>query len=169
MLVYHEFRGDIASQIGTHAREKSKQPGCARSQVHPAAALKCGLGLRRVQEAVCVEISLDVALIREPIFFITTRGSLAQRGSLFILVSLYDRCVLLLSAKKKGFKRTRSGPGTLQEVRTSCVIASLVLEAGALVDRHIAAGVEAGTAAFRALGSVRRCARRADGRPASQK
>ena len=43
------------------------------------------------------------------------------------------------------------------------------IEAGALVDRHIAAGVEAGAAAFRALGSVRRCARQADGRPASQK
>ena len=57
MLVYHDFRGDIASQIGTHAREKSKQPRCARSQVHPAAALECGLGLRRVQESVNLSTS----------------------------------------------------------------------------------------------------------------
>jgi len=57
MLVYHDFRGDIASQIGTHAREKSKQPRCARSQVHPAAALECGLGLRRVQESVTLSTS----------------------------------------------------------------------------------------------------------------
>ena len=57
MLVYHDFRGDIASQIGTHAREKSKQPRCARSQVHPAAALECGLGLRRVQESVTISTS----------------------------------------------------------------------------------------------------------------
>ena len=62
MLVYHDFRGDTASQIGTHAREKSKQPRCARSQVHPAAALECGLGLRRVQESVNLSTSASTKL-----------------------------------------------------------------------------------------------------------
>ena len=33
MLVYHDFCGDIASQINTDAREKSKQPRCARQDI----------------------------------------------------------------------------------------------------------------------------------------
>ena len=52
MLVYHDFRGDIASQIGTHARAEIKTATKAGRKVHPAAALKCGLGLRRVQKSV---------------------------------------------------------------------------------------------------------------------
>ena len=57
MLVYHDFRGDIASQIGTHMCAEINTPRCARSQVHPAAALECGLGLRRVQESVTISTS----------------------------------------------------------------------------------------------------------------
>ena len=57
MLVYHDFRGDIASQIGTHAREKSKQPRQRVIVTRPTAALKCGLGLRRVQESVNLSTS----------------------------------------------------------------------------------------------------------------
>ena len=33
MLVYHDFRGDIASQIGTHTCAEMKQPGCARQDI----------------------------------------------------------------------------------------------------------------------------------------
>ena len=57
MLVYYDFRGDIASQIGTHARAKSKQPGQRVIVTRPTAALKCGLGLRRVQESVSLSTS----------------------------------------------------------------------------------------------------------------
>ena len=39
MLVYYDFRGDIASQIGTHARAKSKQPGQYTSETRPTARL----------------------------------------------------------------------------------------------------------------------------------
>ena len=57
MLVYHDFGGDIVSQIGTDAREKSKQARERTSETRPAAALKCGLGLRWVQESVTLSTS----------------------------------------------------------------------------------------------------------------
>ena len=37
MLVYHYFRGDIASQIGMHARAEIKTATKAGRKVHPAA------------------------------------------------------------------------------------------------------------------------------------
>ena len=59
MLVYHDFRGNIASKIGTHASRvpKSKQPRQRVIVTRPTAALKCGLGLRRVQESVTLSTS----------------------------------------------------------------------------------------------------------------
>ena len=64
---------------------KSTQPPGARSQVHPAAALECGLGLRRVQESVTLSTSASTkragtyidAFCRQT----RTRGSIAHGES----------------------------------------------------------------------------------------
>ena len=78
MLVYHDFRGDIASQIGTHARAKSKQPGQRVIVTRPTAALKCRLGLRRVQkECQCMYQRHNKALVLTLTRFIVRRAPVA--------------------------------------------------------------------------------------------
>ena len=107
MLVYHDFRGDIASQIGTHARAKSKQPRQRVIVTRPTAALKWEMragSSSGARECHSKYQRLDKALVRTLTRFVVRRALVAP-------LRLASR--LALHRHRLTIMRARSGESTI--------------------------------------------------------
>ena len=119
MLVYHEFRGDIASQIGTHAHAcaKSKQPGQYTSETRPAAALECGLGLRRTSGAKVCQSKYqrrNKAPVRTLTRFVLRRAPVVAPLRLASLLALHRHRLRIMRARSG--ESTIGGASTVRDV-----------------------------------------------------